>query len=326
MLSYEPYPFSEPFDYDVNRIVPTVRSLDDVVDALDHLSSLTPTCDWERFDAWCAHRDGRVAERLADLVDTALADYERFASHARDDSFELQWARFGQRWQSGGEQPGRTQMGSGPQRRPQPQPGVPHGVLALARAMARDVSVFSYLTARVVAALANLLTVKLLIDFVVKEDYGRWGVLTSATGMLVPVLTLTLPAAMMRMFFDLNRDDRAGQARLITTTFYLSLVGAAVLVIGALASGAVGLISLATTVYLVAGTSGALVYRFLNYLTRLRDDRRMYFLNEVADRVGFMAVLAAANTGAGAWLLAPFHGNRLLAAAVFFGVSRWPST
>ena len=75
-------------------------SLDDVVDAVGHLSSLTPTCDWERFDAWCAHRDGRVAERLADLVDTALADYERFASHARDDSFELRWARFGRRWRN----------------------------------------------------------------------------------------------------------------------------------------------------------------------------------------------------------------------------------
>jgi len=100
VLSYEPYSFSERFDYDVNRIVATVSSVDDVVDAVGAVPSPSLGHDWARFDAWCARRDGRVAERLADLAEAALGDYDRFASRASDRSLGLRWRRFGRRWKS----------------------------------------------------------------------------------------------------------------------------------------------------------------------------------------------------------------------------------
>lgn len=189
--------------------------------------------------------------------------------------------------------------------------------------MGRDVSVFSYLGARIVASIAGFFTVKFLIEFVARTEYGQWGVLMAATGMLVPVLTLTLPAAMMRMFFDLDREDRAGHARLITTTFWLSLLGAAILAGGAVVIAVLGLVSPVTAVSLVTGTTGTMAFRFFNYLTRLRDDRRMYFFNEVADRAGFMGLLAAANTETGSWIVTAFDGDRLLAAVVLFAGARW---
>jgi O-antigen/teichoic acid export membrane protein len=49
----------------------------------------------------------------------------------------------------------------------------------------------------------------------------------------------------------------------------------------------------------------------------------MYCFNEIADRLGFMGLLAAANSQAGAWLVGPFGGNRLLAAVAFFAAARW---
>jgi len=192
--------------------------------------------------------------------------------------------------------------------------------------MARDRSVFSYLVARIGAGIASFFTVKFLIAFVAKADYGYLGVLTAATDMLVPVLTLTLPAAMMRMYFDLDRNDHAGQSRLITTTFHLGIAGAVVLAAGAAVAGALGLVSSTTAVYLMAATTATVAFKFFNYLTRLRDDRWMYMFNELGDRLGFMGLLAAASAESGTWLVKPFGGDRLLAAIAFFAGARWVVT
>jgi surface carbohydrate biosynthesis protein len=99
-LSYEPVPYAERFDYDVNRIVTTVRTLGDVVDAACALPGLSLAYDWARFDAWFAYRDGRVAERLADLVEAMFVDFGRFASRTSDGTLDLRWGRFERRWRS----------------------------------------------------------------------------------------------------------------------------------------------------------------------------------------------------------------------------------
>ena len=182
---------------------------------------------------------------------------------------------------------------------------------------------FSYLAARIGSGVASVLTIKFLIDFVAKTDYGRWSVLSATSDMLVPVLTLSLPAAMMRLYFDLDEHDREGQARLITTTFQLTVAGGLTLIAISMALAAIGALSGAAVLYLTAATTGVMTARFFNYLTRLRDDRRMYFFNEVADRVVFIALLALAVTHRGEWLLKPFGSDRLLAAIAFFSAARW---
>jgi hypothetical protein len=100
VLSYEPFPYSEPFDYDVNRILTTVNTLEEVVDAAGTAPDVSLNYDRALFDNWFAGVDGRVAERLADLVEKAFGDYDRFKTRLSHDSLELRWLRLKRRWKT----------------------------------------------------------------------------------------------------------------------------------------------------------------------------------------------------------------------------------
>lgn len=78
VVCYEPFPFSEIFDYDVNRIVPTFRSKDDILEVVRRLPDPELSYDWQLFERWYRHRDGRNIERFCAIVDEAEQDYERF--------------------------------------------------------------------------------------------------------------------------------------------------------------------------------------------------------------------------------------------------------
>ncbi|HEV8320716.1 MAG TPA: hypothetical protein VG389_03825 [Myxococcota bacterium] len=94
VVSYEPEPFSETFDYDVNRIVPTFRTVDEVVDVVRAGEGAPLRYDWERFDGWYRWRDGRCAERLCDVVREAQEGYERFRARAtRAGGWRGRWRR-----------------------------------------------------------------------------------------------------------------------------------------------------------------------------------------------------------------------------------------
>ncbi|MCC6214422.1 MAG: hypothetical protein IT376_06110 [Polyangiaceae bacterium] len=80
VVSYEPFPFSERFDFDVNRILTTVRTEDDVLALARGAPDRELGYDWQLFESWYQHRDGRIHARLADVVDEAAGNYERFAS------------------------------------------------------------------------------------------------------------------------------------------------------------------------------------------------------------------------------------------------------
>ncbi|HVJ13821.1 MAG TPA: surface carbohydrate biosynthesis protein [Polyangiaceae bacterium] len=78
VVSYEPFPFSGPFEYDVNKILPTFTTEDEVVNVIRALPDPTLTYDWSLFEQWYQHRDGRCLERLADIVAECDADPERY--------------------------------------------------------------------------------------------------------------------------------------------------------------------------------------------------------------------------------------------------------
>jgi surface carbohydrate biosynthesis protein len=73
VISYEPEPYHEVFDYDVNRILPTYRTVDEVLDVVSRLPDPGLRYDWALFERWYEHRDGKNIERLLALVDEAQA-------------------------------------------------------------------------------------------------------------------------------------------------------------------------------------------------------------------------------------------------------------
>ena len=79
-ISYEPFPFSARFDYDVNRILPTFAELADVLAVVETLPDPQLSYDWALFEEWYAYRDGGNVGRQIAIVEEAAADYSRYAS------------------------------------------------------------------------------------------------------------------------------------------------------------------------------------------------------------------------------------------------------
>lgn len=67
VVSFEPHPFSERWDYDLNRILPTRRSADDILDLVSKLPNPELEYDWELFRQWHAHSDGNNVSRQVAL-------------------------------------------------------------------------------------------------------------------------------------------------------------------------------------------------------------------------------------------------------------------
>jgi len=66
VVSYEPYPFSERWDYDLNRIIPTFKTVDDIMNVVAQLPNPELEYDIALFEQWHAFSDGRnVARQVA---------------------------------------------------------------------------------------------------------------------------------------------------------------------------------------------------------------------------------------------------------------------
>ncbi len=96
VVSYEPYPFSERFNYDVNRIVPTFSRVDDLLGIVGSLPNLELTYDWELFDQWYRYRDGQNLNRLVDVVCEAQKNPESFACRTKSPGLKAGWKRIRQ--------------------------------------------------------------------------------------------------------------------------------------------------------------------------------------------------------------------------------------
>jgi len=78
-ISYEPFPFHERFDYDVNRILPTFNQVGQIMDVITALPNPELTYNWPLFESWYKFRDGKNVGRQIAIIDEARADFDRFA-------------------------------------------------------------------------------------------------------------------------------------------------------------------------------------------------------------------------------------------------------
>ena len=156
----------------------------------------------------------------------------------------------------------------------------------------KDPSFFAYFLAKVIPAVLSFITVTYTIRFISHADYGEWGFLGVVSGMLVPVVSLSLPQAMMRMYFD-KKDERVEtHASLVTTTFLVNTAGMLVVfVIACLlyfaeSQAALGLL------YFGGITTGKIGFSFFNYLSRVRNDYGLYLFNRVVESLLYTAFVA----------------------------------
>jgi surface carbohydrate biosynthesis protein len=102
VIAYEPEPFSSVYGYDVNRIIPSFTSVDDVSDLVGAVArggDAGPLrYDWALFEQWYAHRDGRNVARLADVVEEAGRDFDRLACSLPQPSLKMAMRHLGSRF------------------------------------------------------------------------------------------------------------------------------------------------------------------------------------------------------------------------------------
>ncbi len=190
---------------------------------------------------------------------------------------------------------------------------------------AKDASFFYYLAARVFSAVISIFTVKYVVAFLSRADFGLWGYLGAISSVLVPVVSLSLPAAMMRMYFDRAKEDFEGKASLITSTFLVTLGQTLVLVAGSIALYMIGLIDGLMVAYLCVLTTNAVLLAYFNYLTRVRNDYKLFFFNNVFQSLAYLGLVAwASSTAAATGGNLPVLGSDPLVAMLFFsGAPAW---
>jgi O-antigen/teichoic acid export membrane protein len=169
----------------------------------------------------------------------------------------------------------------------------------LAGSRKRDLAFWVYLAARILSGVMNVASLKFLIDLLTRSDYGSWVYYKSVGAMLMPIVTLSVPAAMMRMYFDRAKEDREGKARLISTVFRLSLGSAALVMVASCTLYLLDLHDHWSFVYFALLMPGNLLLGYFNYLTRLRNDYILFFLNTFVSSVCTLLLLAWAVTAFG---------------------------
>jgi O-antigen/teichoic acid export membrane protein len=193
----------------------------------------------------------------------------------------------------------------------------------LQQARQQDLSVLVYFAARVVSAIAGFFSTKVQVGLLSKPEYALWGTLAAVSAMVVPVVTLSVPAAMMRIYFDYGAQDTAKQVRLVSTTLLLLLASAAALFGYVAIAGALGLHDRAMLVYLAGVTTSTSLLGFFTYLNRVRNDYGLFFASQVSERLALMTLLLAGSAWWGSARADWPMGDRLLTAVALMAVAQW---
>ena len=154
-----------------------------------------------------------------------------------------------------------------------------------------DVSFLAYFAARIISGVAGVVMLRFLVTLLNKEEYSLWGYYRTIGAMLVPVLTLSLPAAMMRMYFDHDKGDKASQRTLISTVFWLCGIGGAAMTLGGLGFYAIGSEDGAFAAFFCLVAPAGIFISFFDYLTRVRNNYLLYTANRVVESGGFALLL-----------------------------------
>lgn len=203
----------------------------------------------------------------------------------------------------------------------------PKGVRArLARMFGgKDASFWVYLLARVGSAVIGIVSIKYVVAFLARAEYGLWGYFGVISSVLVPIVSLQLPSAVMRMYFDRAKEDTAGKTSLITTTFLITLAQTAFLALVVLVLFGLGVLDGLLVAYLCLLTTRSVMLAYFNYLTRVRNDYWLFAFNEIFQAVAYLGLVAwAAEAAASRGGSVPLLGSNALVAMLFFsGAPGW---
>lgn len=194
----------------------------------------------------------------------------------------------------------------------------------LAKAREKDVAFYVYLAARIMSGVVKIYIVKYLVALMSKPVMGQWVYLGKVGMALVPLVSLSLPAAMQRWYFDRKSGDKVGQAVLISTTFKLLLGAGALLALGSGVLYLTGVSSHWALAYFGTLTPAMIFIRYYNYVTRTRNDYILYFVNACSQSLLIVAIIATLVTVWGDTRLpgAEQH-DRLLAAILVYAGCAW---
>lgn len=205
-----------------------------------------------------------------------------------------------------------------------PTPVRPRWWHRLAEAVrARDASFVFYLAARLLSAAAGFFLVKVLIEVLTKAEYALWGTLAAVSSMIVPVATLSVPAAMMRMYFDHPAHERERQGRLINTTLALTVASAALVLVYAGVATVLGLHDRHMLLYLAVVTTSTAMLGFWQYLIRMRDDYVLFFVNQMAERGNLIVLMLIAASLWGADVATWPGGDRIQTTIGLYALGQW---
>ncbi len=169
------------------------------------------------------------------------------------------------------------------------------GLLARIQSWVRrkDASFFFYFGGRLSSGVFDIFTIKYVVAFLSREQYGEWGFLTIVSGVLIPIATLSLPQAMMRMYFDQGAEG-TGRRDLVSSVGLTTLGGMLLVSLGGLAAWLLGAAQGLTALFLVTVVSARIAVTYFNYLTVTRNDYGLFFFNRLVESGVYLAVVAAA--------------------------------
>lgn len=157
--------------------------------------------------------------------------------------------------------------------------------------VARLPSFHIYLFARVFAAGAAFVILKLLVSALTRDQYGDWGYLRTVGAVLVPLISLSLPASMQRFYFDTADEAHDDRSDLVASVLWLSAASAGIILVAGTSLGLTGAVSPATGLFIAASVPAAVMVAFFDYLARTVENPVRYLQNRVVESGLFIAGL-----------------------------------
>ena len=117
--------------------------------------------------------------------------------------------------------------------------------------------------------------------------------MTIVSGVLIPVVTLSFPQAMMRMYFDQSADG-SGRRDLVSSVGLTTLAGMLLVVLGGLIAWLVGAGQGLTALFLASVVSARVAVGYFNYLTVTRNDYGLFFFNRLVESGVYLGAVALA--------------------------------
>ncbi|MBM4290975.1 MAG: hypothetical protein FJ138_05640 [Deltaproteobacteria bacterium] len=155
---------------------------------------------------------------------------------------------------------------------------------------AGDSLFFIFLGGQLLTSFFRIYLIRLLTTALSVGEYGQWRSAEVLGAMCLPIVTLSLPAAMGRFYFE-RAGDEEGRAVLIATVWRWMLGAAGLMMLVVWVVGARLGLSESEALFLLWVTPASFLKRFFEWLNRAQRNGRLYVLNQVVEVVGFSLLL-----------------------------------